>query len=354
MRVLFHLLDAGVGGGQLVAARVAAALIDRGDEVGLVVPDEGPASERFRELGATVSLLDAGTLQRPLAARSLAQLLEPYDLLYSHTAIPGAILGAAAARIARRPQVVHQHTFPYFSPSHAVAPVQRALLRRTASRSAFIAVAEHVREGLESVGVSRDRIHVVPNGVPPAEAPPATREDPVTVGMLARLDPGKNVHVFIDAATRAAPAIAARFVVGGTSSPFAAYEREVRAQAAQAGVEIVPAEDGEAFLRELDVVVIPSSYEGSPLVLLEAMALGRAVIASDIPGIREALAPEEAGLLVAPGDARALAEAIGSLAADPARRLAYGLRAREVASTRYALSTMLDRTLALLDRQAAS
>ena len=348
MRVLFHLLDAGVGGGQLVASRVAAALVERGDEVGLVVPAEGPAADRFRELGATVSLLDAGTLQRPLAARRLAQVLRPYDLLYSHTSSPGAILGAAAARLVRRPHVVHQHTFPYFSPSPVVGALQRRLLRRVGSRATFIAVGEHVRDGLVDVGVARERIHVVPNGVPPAQAPTASG-DPVSVGVLARLDPGKNVDVFIAAATQVSAATPVRFVVGGTSGPFGDHERALRQQAADAGVEIVPVDDGESFLAGLDVVVIPSSYEGSPLVLLEAMALGRAVIASDIPGIREALEPDQAGVLVVPRDASALAAAIQALVDDPARRIEVGTRARQVASTRFTLAAMLERTLAVLD-----
>jgi glycosyltransferase involved in cell wall biosynthesis len=354
LKVLFHLLDAGVGGGQLVATRVAAALVERGDEIGLVVPADGPAAERFRNLGATVSHLDAGTLQRPLMARSLARVLEPYDLLYSHTATPGTILGAAATHYARRPHMVHQHTFPYFSPTKPVGAIQRALMRHVATRSGFIAVAEHVRVGLESVGIAHDRIQVVPNGVPAAAVPASTPEGPVSVGVLARLDPGKNVHVFIAAATRLLPTASIRFVIGGVSSPFTDYERELRRQAAEAGIEVVQSEDGEAFLRGLDIAVVPSSYEGSPLVLLEAMALGRAVIASDIPGIREALAPESAGVLVPAGDASALAVAIQALVEDPVRRVECGARAREVASRRFSLAATLERTLVILDRQAAT
>jgi glycosyltransferase involved in cell wall biosynthesis len=353
LKVLFHLLDAGVGGGQLVASRVAAALLENGDEVGLVVPAPGPASERFRALGAEVVLLDAGTLHRPLAARSLAQVLKPYDLLYSHTAIPGAILGAAATRLARKPHVVHQHTFPYFSSAWLVGASQRALLRHVAARSRFIAVADHVRDGLVDIPIRADRIEVVANGVPLAEIPPDAERGPVNVGMLARLDPGKNVHVFIDAAIRAAPLATARFVVCGTSSPFTDYERELRRQAGEAGVAIVSAENGEAFLRELDVVVIPSSYEGSPLVLLEAMSLGRAVIASDIPGIREVIGPDDAGLLVPAGDPTALAAALEVLIDDAPRRNALGRRARDVVTARYSLSTKLKQTVAILELAAS-
>jgi glycosyltransferase involved in cell wall biosynthesis len=349
VRVLFHLLDAGTGGGQLVATRVAAALVERGDEVGLAVPSSGPAAERFGRLGARVFFVDAGTLRRPLAARALGRVLERYDLLYSHTAIPGVILGAAAARLARRPQVVHQHTFPYFSRARTARVVQQALLARLTAGARFIAVADHVRAGLEAAGIPAERIVVVPNGVPPADVPAQPAGDKVTVGMLARLDPGKNVDVFLEAAGRAAPATGVRYVVGGVSSPFSAHERELRERAAHGGIEIVQPESGDQFVRELDIVVIPSSYEGSPLVLLEAMAAGRAVVASDIPGIREALEPAAAGVLVPPRDAATLAAAIEALVDDEPRRAELGRRAREVAAERYRLGTMLERTLAILD-----
>ena len=349
MKVLFHLLDAGVGGGQLVAARIAEKLAERGDTIGLVVPRDGPAVARFAAVDADVSLLDAGSLHRPLAAGSLARLLRPYDILYSHTSSPGAIVGAAAARLARRRHVVHQHTFPYFSQSPWAAAVQRALFRGVAGGATFVAVADHVREGLEGVGIEPGRIVVIPNGVPPAEAHAPRTGGAVRVGMLARLDPGKNLELFVDAAMRAAPAEPAQFLIGGVSGPFVEYERRLRAQAAEAGIEIVTGAAGDAFLRGLDIVVIPSSYEGSPLVLFEAMALGRAIIASDIPGIREVLRPGDAGLLVPPLDRVALTDAIARLVDDEVLRLELGRRALAVVGEKHRLSTMLERTIAVLD-----
>lgn len=354
MKVLFHLLDAGVGGGQLVAARIAEKLAQRGDEIGLVVPREGPAAGRFSELGADISFIDAGSLRSPGSASSLSRLLGRYDLLYSHTSSPGAIVGAAAARLARRKHVVHQHTFPYFSPSPAAGSVQRVLFRHLTRAATFIAVADHVREGLETLGIRLERIRVIPNGVPPAAAPSAHSDDQVMVGMLARLDPGKNLEVFVDAAMRASPLAPVRFLIGGVSGPFVDYERNLRVQAAAAGIEIVSDAAGDEFLRNADIVVIPSSYEGSPLVLLEAMALGRAVIASDIPGIREVVEPRGAGVLVPPADAPALAAAIEALVDDRERRTELGRRAREVVSDQYRLSTMLDRTVDALDEVAGA
>lgn len=348
MKVLFTLLDAGVGGGQLVATRVATALRDRGDEVGLVVPGPGPAADRFVELNARVAYLEAGSLRRPGSARRLSRLLGSYDLLYSHTSLPGVIIGSAAARLARRPHVVHQHTYPYFSRSQPGRVGQRLLFPRVAGDATFIAVAPHVRSGLVEAGIRAEQIHVVPNGVPLADPEPRPAGDEILVGVLARLDPGKNLDVFVAAVAQVKARTPTRFVLSGVSSPFSDYERGLRARAAAAGVQILPGTDGEGFLRTLDIVAIPSAYEGSPLVLLEAMALSRAVIASDIPGMREVVGTD-AGLLVPPGDADALASAVTQLADDPDLRAAVGARAVAVVRERYALASVLERTLAILD-----
>jgi glycosyltransferase involved in cell wall biosynthesis len=353
MKIVFHLLDAGIGGGQLVAARVASELIRRGDDVTLVVPADGPAGARFRELGAAVEELRVDTLKRPGAARRLARVLAEHDLLYSHTAIPGVILGGAAARLARRPHVVHQHTYPYFSSSSPVGPLQRFLLPRMADHAHFIAVAEHVRAGLVAAGIRPDRVSVVPNGVPAAASAPMRTEGEVFAGMVARLDPGKNVDVFLEAAAAARPRTPLRVVVAATSSPFAEYERRVRGLASAKGIEIRAVDDSRTFLEEVDIVAMPSAYEGSPLVLLEAMSLGRAVIASDIDGMREVVGVD-GGVLVPPADVAALTAALERLADDAAQRVALGLRAAEIVAERYRLDTMLERTLAILDDPAAT
>jgi glycosyltransferase involved in cell wall biosynthesis len=348
--VLFHLLDSGIGGGQLVATRIAERIASEGNRVGVVVPAAGPASTRFDALGAEVIALDAGTLRRPVAAFELSRVVRRFDVLYSHTSIPGVILGAAASRIAGRAHLVHQHTYPYFSESSVVRAVQHRLLRTFAARSRFIAVAEHVARGLVEAGINPSKVGVSNNGVriPVATSPPTGT--PPTIGMLARLDPGKNVHLFLDAISRmqATPGVTA--IVGGTAGPFGDYETRVREQARKRDISIVEVADGEAFIRTLDIVAIPSAYEGSPLVLYEAMACGRAIVASDIPGITEALGPDQAGILVPLGDAAALGHALDRLSSNLDERVELGRRAAVVAARDYALEPSIDRAMAALRR----
>src|SRR5262249_18628797 len=79
------------------------------------------------------------------------------------------------------------------------------------------------------------------------------------------------------------------------------------------------------------VVACPSRYEGLPLVCLEAMACGAPLVGSTVDGIPDAIVPDETGILVPPEDPSALADALGGLLADPARRHRFGARARVLA-----------------------
>jgi glycosyltransferase involved in cell wall biosynthesis len=283
--------------------------------------------------------------------RKVARVLRDYDILYSHTAIGGQLLGDVSARLARRPHLIHQHTYPQFSSRPVDAALQRALCRTLLGRRRFIAVAPHVGQGLVACGVRSEGISVIPNGVPlPAESGSGSAT-PVRFGLLGRFDPGKGMIEFIDAArTAKLGSQEAHFVIGGSSGPFSDHEKEVRRRAGQAGVEIVePGVSGTGFLQGIDVLVMPSLYEGSPLALLEAMSFGKAVIGTDIPGIRSIVGHDDVALLVPVGDGEALRAAILRLAGDPQLWKQAGTRARRLVEQRYTKDRMVSRCLSELD-----
>jgi glycosyltransferase involved in cell wall biosynthesis len=354
VRVLFSLLDAAVAGGQRVAIEIGRRLAAQGDRVGLLVPNDGPAADEFRTLGATVHRADLQTLRRASGIGPAAEIARRFELLYSHTSVPGEILGARVARRAGIAHVVHRHTEPHFSPRALTRLVQRRLYGRELYTTPFIAVAPHVAVVLERLGIESGQITVIPNGVDVQvlrehRRGAVARGAQLTVGVLGRLDPaGKGQDVFIEA-VRCLTEPGVRFVIGGAPGPFHDYEAALRRAAADVGVEVKdPGSRGVEFLAFLDIVVIPSRYEGSPLTLLEAMALGKPVIASRIPGIAEVLETSGAGVLVPPDDPAALADAITSLVADPARREALGRTALEVVRREHDLSHVLDRVVEVL------
>ena len=100
--------------------------------------------------------------------------------------------------------------------------------------------------------------------------------------------------------------------------------------------------------RQASIAVLPTTYrEGLPTVLLEAAATGRPLIATDMPGCREVVRPGETGLLVPPGDAVALAEALATLAGDAALRARLGAAARRAAETEFAVPVVTAQVLDL-------
>jgi glycosyltransferase involved in cell wall biosynthesis len=347
VRVAFNLLDAGIGGGQRVAAGVAEALVAAGHEIGLAVPGEGPAVGWFTDGGAQVELVDLLTLRRPSGIAKAARFFSGYDLVYSHTSTPGIILAGAAASRARVPHVIHQHTHPYFSERLGARRFQRMLYARAARSARTIAVAQHVADAASAAGAPPDRIVVIPNGV---EIPPPAVEQPrsgeITIGMLGRLDHAKGIDIFLDAVEHIETP--ARFALG-TPAPESELGRLLHQRAKALDVR-VSAPASAAFLEGIDIVAVPSRAEGHPLTLMEAMARGRPVVATSIRGITEMMDGEPVALLVPPEDPRALAGALDTLALDEALRTQLGQRARAFVAARYALPMTRARVVQFLER----
>jgi phosphatidyl-myo-inositol alpha-mannosyltransferase len=176
--------------------------------------------------------------------------------------------------------------------------------------------------------------HVVPNGVDlerfhPAVAPFPDWVDPDHVNLLfvGRLDPRKGVHHLIAAMPEVVERTRgrARLLIVGDSYLRPKLEASV-ASAIRSHVTFlghVPSRDLPRWYATGDIFVSPASgNESFGIVLIEAMASARAVVASDIPGYRSVVNPGENGIVVPPGDVSALASALVALVEDPARRKA--------------------------------
>jgi glycosyltransferase involved in cell wall biosynthesis len=200
-------------------------------------------------------------------------------------------------------------------------------------------------------------VTLVPNGVDIDELSGLSRaakpRSALRVGMLARFDPQKGMDSFLRMAAQAhQPGV--EFVIGASGESYRAHESEVRDRARSLGVDIVdPGNEGSVFLAGLDIVVLPSlGVEGSPLTLLEAMGLGKPVVASDVEGIRTIPGIADAVLLVPPGDVAAMAAAIGCIVDDPAAGEPMGARARALVRSRYRADTAARRAADFVERSA--
>jgi len=208
--------------------------------------------------------------------------------------------------------------------------------------------------------VPRSAIHVIRNGTPlerfdrPALAARRTEirsalgvGDAPLVLVLAALRDGKGHDVLIDALPILHQRIPrARLLLAGSGS----CEQQLRRQAAPYGTAVLflgARTDVPELLAGADLVVLPSFSEALPTALIEAAAAGRPVVATRVGGTPEVVHHGRTGLLVPPGDAHALAEAMSDVLSAPdwARRL--GHAARRMAQERFSLGGQIDRTLAL-------
>jgi glycosyltransferase involved in cell wall biosynthesis len=236
------------------------------------------------------------------------------------------------------------------------------LIRKHAAQvDAFVAVSRFGADQIAGyLGLDRDRIDVVPLGINLDGHAKRTGGDPepFTIGYLARIAPEKGLHVLCEAYRRLASGSTAlppaRLWAAGYLAPeHRAYLAGIQRRMADWGLAGRFKYHGELdrrakleFLGELSVLSVPGDYEDPKgLFLLEAMASGVPVVQPKRGAATEIVERTGGGVLVAPGDADALAHGLGELASDPARRRALGDRGYDGVRAHYHAAAMRDRTL---------
>ena len=262
-------------------------------------------------------------------------------LVHVHTTVRGSLyrksVCVAVVKALGRPVILHVHSGigDIAAFDGRLGPLRRHLfVRAFAAADRVLSVSAAGAAEVER-RFGRAGIEVVPNPAPVIEAVAVTQgESPESDGVEALYLGGfanavKGGSVLLEAlpAILAGPGPAPRVVIAGPGEP----PPRARAVLDEGGVRWAGWLDGDAKARALaraQIFLLPSTSEGLPVALLEAMAHGRAIVASRAGGIPEVMTDGVDGVLVPPGDALRLAEAVRELAADPDRRAALGAAAR--------------------------
>lgn len=347
--MLFVCSELIVGGAERQWSLLIPRLRPRFDVSVLTLVGEGPFFGQLQEAGVPV---DCAWMRRRTDLRGWRRALrhagERPDLVVTQS-INADIVGNV---IASRAKAVHVSTAHFNVGPGAPRSRHRDLLARLLARrvDGVIAVSEAQLPRLQELGHRSGTIRIVANGVEPTVAarPAHEMREALGVGpdeflalLVATLRPEKRADLFVAAARRAHAADPrVRGVVAGGGPELE------RVRAAAGGDAVVQVLGSRADVPDLmvaaDAVCLSSDAEGVPMALLEAMALGRAAVATRVGGVSEAVDHERTGLLVPLDDEEAFAAALLRLASDPELRARLGENAQRRHRERFGIDRMVE------------
>lgn len=324
MRILHVINGEQYSGAERVQDLLALSLPDLGYDVGFacIKPDKFPerrmAKKSLLHLVPMASRFDIGV------GLKLARIVrdEGYDLVHTHSP-RAALVGRIASLLARVPMVHHVHSPASRDTEDPMRNRINALMEKISLTGVarLIPVSKSLENYLRNKGFESRKICMVANGVP-TPGPLLERDAPDkewVIGSMALFRPRKGMEVLIEAIAilrKEGKPVRLRAV-----GPFErdSYQTDIMALTNLLGVSGVIdwtgfTQDVNAEFKKMDIFVLPSLFgEGMPMVILEAMAMGVPVVASDVEGIPEVLENENTGLIVSPGDPVGLAQALDKL-----------------------------------------
>jgi glycosyltransferase involved in cell wall biosynthesis len=349
--------------------RLIAALVERGHEVFAAAPDIDPdVAAGLRAIGATpVPVVLGRTSLNPLATwrsgrqlNALVRRLAP-DVMIAYTIKP-VVLGAAAARAAGVPCFAAMITgmgYPFLgglNPKRVAIRLVAMLMYRRALAASQLVIFQNEDDRkdfrrLHLLPAARPSVVVNGSGVDLDHFEPRPVPGEISFLMIARFLRDKGIGEFGAAAARLKaefPHIRIRLAGWLDESPDSISRAELDAIIAGGVEDLGQLADVRPAIAQSSVYVLPSYREGTPRTVLEAMAIGRAVITTDAPGCRGTVVDGENGFLVPVGDADALYAAMRRFVDEPG--LAQGMGAaslrlvREKFDVEIVNATILERT----------
>lgn len=344
-----------VGGAERHVVSLASSLVQGGWSATIACSVEGALASDAQRAGIEVVPLLSSLAKRRVSlhyAWRLADLARrgQFGLVHAHM-FASSVAAALASMLAHLPLIITEHSEATWRSRRARWCSRQAYRKATA----VVAVSENIRHRLiVEDGVPAERVATIRNACAPsmdrsaADPPWLFSGSPAgpLVGVVARLQPEKGVQHFIEAASHVAAAVPeARFLVIGDgplrdSLVGLANQLGMGERILFTGFRL----DAPALVRYMDLLVVPSLNEGTPLVVLEAMSAGIPIVASAVGGIPEQVRHGQEALLVAPADPMAMAGAVTRLLHQPELAHTLGQAARQRAVECFSPEVLLSRT----------
>lgn len=349
--VLIVLHEHQLGGATQSVLRAADHLSKDGWRFSFWAPRPSPLFDELRTRGLHVAgaprYIDFGlrSLGAPPGPRRRLGALRPYlralrefaaetepDVVHANS-VTTLVEGASLAR--RHPVVLHVHEM-------VPRGVRSQIIRRVAWRrlNGIIAVSQACAQ---TMALGRRYPRIVPEAAPVPPAPVETRDatDEFVIGSVGVISRRKGSDVFIDAAEIASardPRLRFELVGAPTDAPDRKWGERLLERAKNVPIVHTPRADVPTAFRRWDAFALSSRRDPFPIVMLEAMAHGMAVIGTQVDGIGEQVTPG-CGILVPPSDPQALAEAFVAMAGESeSRRKAMGAAARDRVSSNFTVA----------------
>jgi glycosyltransferase involved in cell wall biosynthesis len=350
LRIVHIDAERGFSGGEVQVFLLIDALARRGHENLLICPPASAAAAEAASRGVAVAAVPMrGDLDALAVYRLWDQIAAANpDLVHLHTG-RAAWLGGLAACLAGAPAVVTRRMDRPVRRGWRTRLIYERVTRRTA------AISPAVVECLVAGGVPATRIALIPSAVDVARVRPTrpreqvraaegAASDDAVILTIAALVARKGLDVLFAAlAALAARGLRPRLWCAGEGPERQALAAQIESLGVAGTVRFLgQRSDVGDLLAASDIVVLPSRREGLGVAALEAMAAGRAVVASAVGGLADAIVDGQTGLLVPPGEPQRLATALETLLRNPELRAALGAAGVQRVAERFSAERLVD------------
>jgi glycosyltransferase involved in cell wall biosynthesis len=353
-----------ISGDQWAGAEAQAYLLikeiaNRGKmHIQVIVFNDGLLAQRLRNLNVAIDIIDEKRNFLSLVKQVIKILKKNnFNVVHVH-GYKENFIGGVAAKLCGIENIVRTH--------HGIAMVGRGTIKNRLIEvinqkyltSKMIAVSEDLKKYLIKNSFDEQRIKVIYNGIASRTASPLVRKsqmnspdksksDKIIIGTAGRLVPVKG-HIYLIEGMRQIveeDKNISLLIMG--EGPL---QNDLKTRVEKFGLTkyisfLGFCADIEKYLNGLDIFILPSLHEGMPMVLLEAMQLGKAIIASQVGGVPEAIQHKFNGLLVPAYNANAISTACLNLISDRAMRNQLGYNAQKTVIEKFSLIRTVEKTL---------